>query len=420
MSDLTVARAELAATGPPAPTVVLATHTAAAALALLLGLQPVMTDLYLPALPSLARELAAPMGAAQLTMSALILAFGVSQLVWGPVADRFGRRPVLLGSLLMLVLASLGASLAPRIGWLIAWRAAQGATLAAAVVCARAMVRDLYEPHQGARVMSLGLSGLGVIAIAAPLVGGLLAMAWGWRSTLGAVAVIALAALAFVWRALPETLAERNPRALHGLTLAANAAHVLAHPTFRAWALLVTATYGGLFTLLAASSFTYIEVLGLTAAQYGLAMASGSLSYLVGTVFCRRWLLRLGMLGAVRRGALFSLAGGLGMLACALAPALASLPLVLCAHCLFTFGHGIHQPCGQAGAVGPFPQTAGVAAALAGCLLALVAFGIGLWLGQAMDGTLRPMAFGVAFWGLITATIAWTRVQRHGVPAHKT
>jgi MFS transporter, DHA1 family, multidrug resistance protein len=394
----------------------LAAPTAALALALLLGLQPVMTDLYLPALPQLAQELAAPMSASQLTMSALILAFGLSQLVWGPLADRFGRRPVLLCSLSLLVLASVGATLASHIGWLVFWRAAQGATMAAAVVCSRAMVRDLYEPHQGARVMSLGLSGLGVLAIGAPLLGGVLATASGWRSALAAVTVFAFAVLFFVWRTLPETLAQRDPRALHGPTLLANAATVLRHPTFRAWALLISATYGGLFTLLAASSFVYIEVLGLSPAQYGFTMASGSFAYLLGTFCCRRWLLHWGLLGTVRRGAMFSLAGALGMLACVQWPSLAVLPFVLVAHWLFTFGHGIHQPCGQTGAVGPFPQMAGVASALAGCLLALIAFGVGLWLGQAMDGSLKPMALGVAFWGVVAAVVAWTLVQRHGAP----
>ena len=393
---------------------VVAPHTAAIALTLLLGLQPVITDLYLPALPLLARELGAPMSAAQLTMSALILAFGLSQLAWGPLSDRFGRRPILLCSLLLLVLSSIGASAAPGIGWLIAWRVAQGASMAAAVVCARAMVRDLYQPHEGTRVMSLGLSGLGGLAIAAPLLGGVLAMAGGWRASLAAVAAFALIVLLYVWRALPETLVARNPRALHGPTLLRNACQVLAHRGFRAWATLTSATYGGLFTLLAGSSFVYMGMLGLTPTQYGMAMASGSASYVIGTFFCRRWLLCLGLVGAVRRGAWFSLVGGLGMLACSLSPALASVPLVLVSQWLFAFGHGIHQPCGQTGAVGPFPQMAGVASALAGCLLALIAFGVGLWLGQSMDGSLRPLGMGLAFWGALTAAIAWTTVQRHG------
>jgi len=188
---------------------------------------------------------------------------------------------------------------------------------------------------------------------------------------------------------------------------------VLRHPGFRAWASLVSATYGGLFMLLAGSSFVYIGVLGLSPWGYGLAMASASLSYLLGTFHCRRLLARRGLAGAVRQGALFTLAGGLGMAALGLTDH-HEIAGVLVAHWLYSFGHGIHQPCGQAGAVGAFPQSAGVASALAGFLLALAAFGAGLWLGVALDGTLRPLGLGLGFWAIVTATIAWTLVQRHG------
>jgi DHA1 family bicyclomycin/chloramphenicol resistance-like MFS transporter len=390
--------------------------TVATVLALLLGLQPITTDLYLPALPLLSRELAASPGAAQQTMSVLILAFGLMQLIWGPVADRFGRRPVLLASLSMLALAGLGASFSTHIAQLIAWRATQGAALAAAVVCARAMVRDLYEPHDGARVMALALTGLGVLAVAAPLAGGVLTTWLGWRAALVAVGAGAAVALGVVWRVLPETLEHRNERALHASSLVASARVVLAHPTFRAWTLLTSATYGGLFILLSASSFAYIGVFGLTPAQYGLALGSGSMSYVVGTLFCRRWIARHGLRGTVKRGAVFTLAGALGMLACATLPH-PTWPMLLAAQWCYSFGHGLHQPCGQAAAVGPFPRAAGVASALSGCLLALVAFGTGLALGAAMDGTLRPMTFGIAAWGLVTTITAWTLVQRHGQSA---
>jgi DHA1 family bicyclomycin/chloramphenicol resistance-like MFS transporter len=391
----------------------LASATVAIALALLLGLQPVTTDLYLPALPSLARSLAAPMSAVQLTMSALILAFGLAQLVWGPVADRVGRRPVLLTALAGFLVASIGAALAPGIAWLVAWRIAQGAMLAAAVVCARAMVRDLYEPAEGARVMSLGLSGLGLIAITSPLLGGALAASAGWRAALAAVAVIGALTLLFIWRALPETIRQRDPQATRLAPLAANVRAVLRHPTFVAWAALTASTYGGLFTILAASPFVYIDVLGLTPMQFGVAMATGSLSYICGTVVCRRWLLRYGLPGAVRRGAVFTLAGGLSLLALA-ALGVQAVWAVLLPQCLYAFGHGVHQPCGQTGAVGPFPHAAGVASAWAGFMLALVAFGVGLWLGHAIDGSVWPLALGVATWSVITATVAWTLVQRAG------
>jgi DHA1 family bicyclomycin/chloramphenicol resistance-like MFS transporter len=305
--------------------------------------------------------------------------------------------------------------LADDVRALIAWRGAQGAALAAAVVCARAMVRDLYEPHEGAHVMAWALSGLGVIAVAAPLAGGLLAAAFGWRAGLTAVAgVAAVALLGVAWR-LPETLAMRNPQALGLTVLARNARAVLSHPTFRAWALLVTSTYGGLFILLSASPYVYIGRMGMTSAQYGLTMAGGSFVYLLGTFVCRRWLREAGLRGAVRRGAGFTLAGGLGMGACSLLDA-PPVALVLACHAAYTFGHGMHQPCGQAGAVGPFPQMAGVASALAGCLLALAAFAVGLWLSLAMDGSLRPLGLGLAVAAVTTASIAWTLVQRHGEP----
>ena len=397
---------------PPGPSV----RLVAWALALLLGLQPVTTDVYLPALPALTRALGATMASAQLTMSALILAFGLGQLFWGPVADRVGRRPVLLLGLALYTAASLGSMLAANIETLIVWRVLQGAALAAAVVCARAMLRDLYEPQQGAQVMSLGLSGLGVIAITGPLVGGLVAGAWGWRAALGLVAAMGAATLFFIALRLPETLRNKNPRATALGPLLATWGRIARHPTFVAWTLLISFTYSGLFTVLAGSAFIYIDVLGLSAQAYGLAMASASTSYLAGTFVCRRWVARLGMAGAVRRAAVFTLAGGVLGAALALG-GVQAVWAVLLPQWLFAFGHGVHQPCGQAGAVGPFPQAAGAASALAGFVLAAMAFGVGLWLGQALDGRVLPYALGLAFWSVLTAAVAWTLVQRHGTAA---
>lgn len=386
---------------------------AAVALALLLGLQPVTTDLYLPALPAIKAELHASMHATQLTMAALLLAFGFGQLVAGPVADRFGRRPVLLSTLAVYLLASLSAVLAQSIEALVLVRIVQGVTMAGVVVVARAMVRDLYAPHEGARIMSLGQSGLGVIAITSPLLGGWLTGHLGWRTNFIAVALIALATLVFVATRLPETIRQKNPQALHPGPLLAAWRTVLTSPTFHAWAGLSAATYGGLFVFLAGSSFVYMQVLGLDAAHYGLALCSSSVSYLAGTFVCRRWLVRHGMAGAVRRAAGFTLLGGLSMAALA-AAGVQTVWAILVPQLLYAFGHGTHQACGQTGAVGPFPQQAGVAAALAGFLLAVVAFFIGQWLGLALDGTTRPLAYGIAAGSVVTALIAWTTVQRHG------
>lgn len=400
------------AAAPPALPLALAATT----LALLMGLQPVTTDMYLPAFPLLTRELGADMAAAQLTMAALMLAFGLAQLVWGPLADRHGRRPVLLGGLALYALAGIGCVLAGSIEALVAWRTLQGAAMAAAVVCARAIVRDLYEPVQGAQVMSLSLTGLGLIALASPLLGGATAHAVGWRGALALVAAVGLATLLWVaWR-LPETLATRNPRATRPSVLLPTWWRIARHRTFVAWTLLVACTYGGLFTVLAGSSFVYIDVLGLSPAAYGLVMAAGSLSYIGGTLVCRRWIARVGMVGAVARGGFFTLAGG-GLGVVLVLAGVQHWAAVLVPQCLYLFGHGLHQPCGQAGVVAPFPAQAGAASALAGFVLALVAFGIGRWLGVALDGRVAPLLWGLGFWALATSTVAWTLVPRALRPA---
>ena len=385
------------------------------ALALLLGLQPVTTDVYLPALPGLARELGGPLSLAQLTLSALILAFGCSQLVIGPLADRFGRRSVLTGGLVLYVAAAAASTASDTLRTLILCRVLQGIGLAASVVCARAMVRDLYRPADGARVMSQALTGLGVIALASPVVGGIVAATVGWRAALAVTGIFAALTLALLLARVPETLAAPNPQALQPGPLVATWGRMLRHPVFIAWTLLVTCTYAGLYTYLAGSSFIFIDVLGLSRTGYGVVLAGSSLSYIVGTFWCRRLLARHGLAGAVRRGSLVTVGAGVALAASAalgwVHPLAVALP-----QALFAFGHGVHQPCAQAAVAGPFPAHAGTASALSGFTMSLVAFGIGGWLGIALDGTLAPFLLTMAVASGLTALVGLTLVQRHGEP----
>ena len=383
-------------------------------LVLLLGIQPITTDLYLPALPNLQQDLGASVAATQLTLSALIISFGVAQLLCGPWADRFGRRPVLLAGLLLYTLASVLAALAPSIEWLIGWRALQGAAMAASVTCGRSIVRDLYEPQQGARMLSRGL---GLIAFASPLLGGAIVQGFDWPAALLAPALFGAGSLAFIALRFRETIPQRNREATRLAPLLRNWALIVAYPTFRAYTLLLRMTYAGLFTLLAASSFVYIGVLGLSRLVCGAVLASFSLFYVSGTVLCRKLLGRYGLRPAVAIGGAFSLAGGL----------LTALLSIVGAHhvsvwaaiapiWLFMIGHGIHQPCAQAGAVGPFPDKAGTAASVSGFLMMVVAFGVGVSLGRFLNGTLLPLTLGLGGFGIAVAAVAWTLVQRHGEP----
>jgi len=385
-------------------------------LTLLLGIQPITTDLYLPALPLLQRELSASLSSAQLTLSALIFCFGVGQLVCGPLSDRFGRRPVLLAGMALYTAASVFSALCTSIDALVAWRAVQGAAMASAVTCGRSVVRDLFLPHEGARVMSRALTGLGVIAMLCPIVGAVLAEGFGWPATLMATALFGAGTLAFIALRFVETIPRRNPQATRLGPLLHNWGVVLRHPTFRAWVALLCCTYGGLFFLLAGSSFVFIDVLGTSRLSYGAILATNSMAYIAGTWLCRRLLLRHGLRGAVKRGAWFSLAGGLSMAALSLT-GVESVWAIMLPQWLFAIGHGVHQPCGQVGAIGPFPDKAGTAASLSGFAMMLTAFGVGQWLGHTLDHSVLPMTLGIGLFSIVLATVAWTLIQRHGEPA---
>lgn len=382
-------------------------------LSLLLGIQPVTTDLYLPALPAIRQGFGGSLSQAQLTLSGMLLAFGSSQMIWGPVSDRYGRRPVLLAGLGLYTLAAVGTLLASSMDWLVLWRVLQGAAMGAAVMAGRAIVRDLYVPEQGARVLSKALSGLGVIAALCAPVGSVLASTWGWRAALGALAVFGGFALVVVALRFQETVKQPNPHALNPSALVDTWGTILRHPTFWAYALLATVSYAGLFTFLGASSFVFIDVLGLSRVMYGWVMFTMAVSYILGTFICRRLLTRFGVQRTVRLGGFITLAGGsvLGLL-----PWLGVVhPLaILLPFCVFMLGHGIHQPCGQAGAVSPFPQAAGAASALSGLMMMIVAFGMGSWLGWRLDGTVFPLTNGVWFWAVCITLNAWTLVQWHG------
>jgi DHA1 family bicyclomycin/chloramphenicol resistance-like MFS transporter len=393
----------------------MAPATVVLVLSLLLGIQPVTTDLYLPALPSLTEGFGAPVSSAQLTLTTLLLAFGTSQLLWGPLSDRYGRRPVLLAGLAAYTLASIGCVLAPSMALLIVWRTVQGAAMGAAVMCGRAIVRDLYQPETGARVMSRGLTGLGVIACTCAPLGGLLSDTLGWRYALAALAVFGAAALTVVALRFEESLAQPNPNALRPATLVRTWWTIARHPTFVAWTLLSTASYGGLFTFLASSSFVFIKVLGLTRTQYGLVMFSMSAVYIAGTFLCRRLLPRFGVRRSVAIAGGITLAGGstMGLLALA---GLHNGWAIMLPYYLFILAHGVHQPCSQSGVAGPFPQAAGAASALNGFVMMIVAFAVGGWIGLRLDGTVFVLTNGMWFWSVAIAATAWTLVQRHGEP----
>jgi len=388
-------------------------------LALLLGLQPVTTDLYLPALPALTQVFGASMVQAQLTLTALLLAFGTSQLVWGPLSDKWGRRPVLLGGIGVYVVSAIACALAPDIETLIAARTLQGVAMGACVMAARAIVRDLYEPVQGAKIMSQALSGLGFIACTCVPVGGFLTDLLGWRWALSSLILFAAFTGALIYFYFDESLQQRNPHALQVNSLWAAVKHIVRNPTFQAYSALSTASFAGLFTFLATSSFVFTQSMGLSKTVYGLLMVSMSLSYIVGTFICRWLLLRTSVQMSVLVASFVSLFAGVLMLLVAYAGPGQSwfgAWAVMLPVNFFLLAHGVHQPCGQSGCIAPFPEMAGTASAVNGFSMMLVAFGVGTWLGTHMSDPLLAMAQGIMFASICIGLIGILAVRKIPLP----
>lgn len=354
-------------------------------------LQPLSTDLYLASLPTLAASFRVAPAAVQQTLSMFALGVAVSQLVSGPLADRFGRRPILLTGLLVYVAASLACALATHIDALIAARFAQAAGSCTVAVIARAVVRDAWPASEGAQVIARSTSVLAVALLLAPIVGAQLQATFGWRANF-ALLTLAGAALALLSTVrFAETMAPRRAAVIRPTALLRNYGALLRSRAFWSYALPGALSFGMVFVYISGASFALIDVLGVPTRHFGYLFALGVLGYLVGTQLCRRMLPRYGLARTLRRGSTLGLAAGTSF-AIGLALGLQHWATVVTAHFLVTLAHGINSPCAQSGAVAPFPEKAGTAAALLGSLTMFSAFLVTTLVGASYDGTLQPLA----------------------------
>lgn len=356
-----------------------------------LMMQPLSTDLYLASLPGLASVFNAPVSTVQLTLSLFVIGFGGAQLIVGPLSDRFGRRPVLVGGLALYVAATALCGLSPSIEVLIAARFVQALGCCCAVIVARAIVRDAYRPQDSARVIAKASTWLSLAPIFGPILGSYLQVAFGWRAAFAALGVFSsVLMLAVLWR-LPETNTHKNPRATDLSGLLANYRLVLGSSEFWAHALPGALSYGAIFSFISGSSFVLIRVLHVPTAWFGYCFAFGVSGYMTGTLVCRRLLPTLGSNRTFRLGSMLSLATGLLFLS-AVAAGIAHWALMLAAMFLTMGAHGINFPIAQSGSVSPFPQQAGTAAGLMGALYMTIALLVGTAVGATSNGTLYPLA----------------------------
>ncbi len=315
-------------------------------------LQAISTDLYLPSLPGLVRTFDVPPATVALTLSVFVLVYGTMQLVLGPVSDRYGRYPALVGGLALYAGASVAAAQAPSIGILIGARAVQAIGCCGVVVAARAIVRDAYTPAAGARVLAQASSILAMGPLFGPLLGGVLEVHFGFRGAFVVLALVSVSLLAVTLRLRLETAPPPDPKALRPRAIARNYVTVLKSRPFRVYTLAASASYGNLFAFISGSSFVLIGVLDVPTTLYGLCFAFCVCGYLVGTLACRRLLARDGIPRALQRGAWLALAASLALCALAAAGVDHWAALLLPAFAIF-MGHGVVFPCSQAGSRRP-------------------------------------------------------------------
>ena len=384
--------------------------------ALLAGLSavgPLTTDMYLPSLPDIARALDASTAQVQLTISTYLIGFAVGQIVYGPVSDRHGRKPVLLAAIALYCVASLACALATSIHMLITARAVQAFGGSGGIVLARAMVRDLYSGARAGRELSVIGAVMALAPVLAPVAGGALQTGFGWRSVFFTLVAAGVAGAGVVWWLLPETLAERTAEPVSPSSIGRSYRVVARNPAYLAYLGLATACFAGLFAWISGASFVLQDLYGLSPFAFGLAFAVGSVGYMTGSTLSAQLTRWLGLDGIIGIGGVLVTTGGLGMTA-AVALGFTSAASLVVPMAVYLAGMGMVLPQSLAGAMTPFPERAGAASSLLGFVQQSVAAVCGAIVGVLLGQSAWPLAVSVAVAGCATLAL-WivTRDVRH-------
>jgi DHA1 family bicyclomycin/chloramphenicol resistance-like MFS transporter len=356
---------------------------------------PLSIDMYLPSLPTLAQEFGADTAAAQLTLSLFFIGLAFGQALYGPIADRYGRKLPLLAGCALYTVASVACALAPTIESLAALRLAQALGGCAGMVISRSVVRDLFDEHDSAKMYSFLMLVMGIAPITAPLIGGQLLALFGWRAIFWLLGGFGLCCLAMVALTLPESLpADRRNSA--GVARALTVyGQLLADRRFLGYALAGGFVTAGMFAYISGSPFVLIELYGVSPQQYGWIFGANALGLITASQL-NRWLLAryrgetilfttLAAAAAASVALALVAATGIGGLAGLLAP------LFICIASV-----GLVGPNTAAAAMARYGRVAGSASALLGTLQFVVGAAAGAIVGALYNGSALPMAATIA------------------------
>jgi len=384
----------------------------------LTAIGPFSTDMYLPAFPAMAEGLHTTLGEIERTLAIYLVGLALSQMVYGSLADRYGRKRPLICGLALYTLSSVGCALAGDVQVLLACRVLQALGGAAGMVVPRAVVRDHYSTQGAARALSMMMLVMGLAPILAPLAGGQL-VDLGWRSlfwTMAALGLVLLLAVIFVMR---ESLAPENVVPLHWRVVLANYRALLGHRGFMAHSLAGGLCQAGMFAYIASSPHLFIQVYGVPVQHYGLFFGSNAAILIIGAQLSAS-LLRCHSSLALQRRALAGLAlAALAGLAMALSGVI-SLWLAMAYIQVYMFSNGFVNPNSAALALSEQGRRLGAASAVLGTLqyscAALASTAISLWqIDSALP--LTTVMAGCACLGWFFGRVARGGSANHAAPA---
>ncbi|MBM3502329.1 MAG: multidrug effflux MFS transporter [Alphaproteobacteria bacterium] len=361
------------------------------------------TDMFIPAMPAIRGHFATDVATAQLTFGVFWYGFATGQFFVGPLADRFGRRPVLAAGMALLAVSSVACALAPSIGSLIAWRFIQATGVASAWVLSRAVIRDLHTPEETTRVMGYTFAIMSVLSMAMPISGGYLTEVAGWPWVFALPGFLGVAYVLAVLRWLPESAPERRLSLRIGAVVG-NMRTLLRNRTFSGYLLCQCFTLSVAFTFLANGSFFFVEVLSVTPTLFGVVFFAMEGALFISSLATAPLIRRMGRRRLMAVGVCLPVVGCTSL---AVLIALGSVPWpwYLLPLAVASLGVGFVMPLAQSGGLGPNPHMAGTASSLLGVGQSLAAATFGTLAATLFDGTAWPMVTVMTATAVVGAAI---------------
>lgn len=367
-------------------------------LAALVAFSPLSIDTYLPSLPLIAADLGASEARVQMTIGVFLIGLCLGMLFYGPLSDRFGRRPLLLGGMILYLVATVGCIQAGNVDQLIFWRFFQALGGAATSVLARAIVRDLFPLNDAARVLSVMHIVTMVATLVAPLAGSFLMQVNGWRNIFVGLLVFAgLTLVASAWRIKETHISESRELSV------ANAFgaywSIATHPRALGYMLCMGLSFGGMFAFITASPFVYVGYFGVSPQVYAWLFGVNIAGVILATLLNARWVSRLGPLRMLGLGAALAGLAGVGLIAAGITGFGGLTSIVFCV-ILYVSVTGLMGANCVASLLALYPKQAGAAAGLAVAGQFAMGAGFSALVSAMADGSPFPMCGVIAIAGV--------------------